>query len=103
MKAFRIEAPGVAGVVEIPNIEPRKGETLLRVKMVGMCGTDLSTFRGRNAMVQFPRVLGHEVAAEVVAGGIDLPSGTPVTISPYTSCGILRCMSSRPRQRLPAE
>jgi threonine dehydrogenase-like Zn-dependent dehydrogenase len=96
MKAFRIEAPGVVRIAEIPNIEPRKGETLLRVKMVGMCGTDLSTFRGRNAMVQFPRVLGHEVAAEVVEGGVDLPSGTPVTLSPYTSCGICAaCLRGR--------
>ncbi len=96
MKAFLIEAPRVAGVVEIPNIERRNGETLLRVQMVGMCGTDLSTFRGRNAMVQYPRILGHEVAAEVVEGGIDLPSGTLVTISPYTSCGICAaCLRGR--------
>ncbi len=96
MKAFRIEAPGVADIAEIPNIEPRSGETLLRVRMVGMCGTDLSTFRGRNAMVQYPRILGHEVAAEVVEGGIDLPSGTHVTISPYTSCGLCpACLRGR--------
>jgi threonine dehydrogenase-like Zn-dependent dehydrogenase len=96
MKAFRIESPGVAGVVEVPNVEPRKGETLLRVKMVGMCGTDLSTFRGRNAMVQFPRVPGHEIAAEVIEGGIDLLSGTSVTISPYTSCGLCAaCLRGR--------
>jgi threonine dehydrogenase-like Zn-dependent dehydrogenase len=96
MKAFRIDSPGVAGVIEAPNVEPRKGETLLRVKMVGMCGTDLSTFRGRNAMVQFPRIPGHEIAAEVVEGGIDLPAGTPVTISPYTSCGLCAaCLRGR--------
>jgi threonine dehydrogenase-like Zn-dependent dehydrogenase len=57
------------------------------VKMVGMCGTDLSTFRGRNAMVTFPRVPGHEVAAEVIENGGALAVGTRVTISPYTSCG----------------
>lgn len=96
MKAFRVEAPGVAGVAEIPALKPQSNETLLRVKMVGMCGTDLNTFRGRNAMVQFPRVLGHEVAAEVVEGGIDLPPGTPVTISPYTSCGLCAaCLRGR--------
>jgi threonine dehydrogenase-like Zn-dependent dehydrogenase len=91
MKAFRIEAPGVAGVIELPEIREDAGEALLRVKMVGLCGTDLSTFRGRNAMVAFPRVPGHEVAAEVVEGGGELAAGTLVTVSPYTSCG--RCAS----------
>lgn len=91
MKAFRLEGPEVAGVVDLPEALAESGEALLRVKMVGMCGTDLNTFRGRNAMVTFPRVPGHEVAAEVVSGGGDLAAGTMVTISPYTSCG--RCPS----------
>ncbi len=88
MKAFRMEGPGVAAVAEVPDIAAEPGEALLRVKMVGMCGTDLNTFRGRNTMVTFPRVPGHEVAAEVVEGGGALAAGTAVTISPYTSCGI---------------
>jgi len=83
-----MEGPGVAAVAEVPNIAAEPGEALLRVKMVGMCGTDLNTFRGRNTMVTFPRVPGHEVAAEVVEGGGALAAGTAVTISPYTSCGI---------------
>ena len=88
MKAFRMEAAGVAGVAEVPEIAAKVEEVLLQVKMVGMCGTDLNTYRGRNAMVTFPRVLGHEVAAVVVEGGGDLAAGTAVTVSPYTSCGI---------------
>ncbi|MBN9333751.1 MAG: zinc-binding alcohol dehydrogenase family protein [Devosia sp.] len=91
MRAFRMEGPGAAAVQEVPDIAAEPGEALLRVKMVGMCGTDLNTFRGRNAMVTFPRIPGHEVAAEVVEAGGDLAAGTMVTISPYTSCG--RCPS----------
>ncbi|MDQ2834784.1 MAG: zinc-binding alcohol dehydrogenase family protein [Acidobacteriota bacterium] len=92
MKALRIEAPGRVGVVEVPDLRTaRPGEVLLRVDMVGMCGTDLSTFRGGNAMVRFPRILGHEVSATVVQGGGDLAAGTRVAVSPYTSCG--RCSS----------
>jgi threonine dehydrogenase-like Zn-dependent dehydrogenase len=93
MKAFRMEGPEVAAVVEVPDVIAGAGEALLRVKMVGLCGTDLNTFRGRNAMVTFPRVPGHEVAAEIVEGGGDLAAGTMVTMSPYTSCG--RCASCR--------
>src|SRR5882757_498294 len=88
MKAFRVEAVGVAAVVDVPELTSPANETLLKIKMVGMCGTDLNTYRGRNAMVAFPRILGHEVAAEIVAGGGDLATGTAVTISPYTSCGL---------------
>jgi threonine dehydrogenase-like Zn-dependent dehydrogenase len=93
MKAFRMEGPGVAGVADVSDLTVTVGEALLRVKMVGLCGTDLNTFRGRNAMVTFPRVPGHEVAAEVVEGGGNLVAGTMVTMSPYTSCG--RCASCR--------
>lgn len=87
MRAFRIEGPEIAGVVDVPEVRAGAGEALLRVRMVGMCGTDLNTFRGRNPMVAFPRVPGHEVAAEVVSGGGEIADGTLVTFSPYTSCG----------------
>ena len=97
MKAFRMTGVGAAGVVEVPDAVVGRDEALLRVKMVGMCGTDLNTFRGRNAMVVFPRVPGHEVAAEVVEGGGELAAGTAVTISPYTSCGVCSsCRRGRP-------
>ncbi len=96
MKAFRMEAPGTGAVVDVPDAAAQDGEALLRVAMVGMCGTDLNTFRGRNQMVRFPRIPGHEVAAFVVEGGGELASGTEVTISPYTSCGLCpSCLRGR--------
>src|SRR3989442_1156229 len=70
MKAFRMEGPGVAAVAEVPDVAGKAGEALLRVEMVGMCGTDLNTFRGRNAMGTFPRVLGRGVAGG--GGGVGL-------------------------------
>jgi threonine dehydrogenase-like Zn-dependent dehydrogenase len=94
MKALRIQAPGEVAIVDVQTLErPRAGEVLLKVNRVGLCGTDLTTFRGGNAMVRYPRILGHEVAATVVEGGEDLVPGTQVTLSPYTSCGI--CSSCR--------
>jgi threonine dehydrogenase-like Zn-dependent dehydrogenase len=87
MKAVQLDGPGSVKVVEIDSLPPDPGNVRLKVEMVGMCGTDLNTFRGRNAMVAFPRVIGHEVAASIVSGGGDLADGTAVTISPYTSCG----------------
>jgi len=88
MKAVQITAPGNVHVAQIPDLtRAPENQVLLRVDYVGMCGTDLTTYRGRNAMVAYPRILGHEVAATVVENGGDLPAGTHVTLSPYTHCG----------------
>jgi threonine dehydrogenase-like Zn-dependent dehydrogenase len=100
MKAVQITAPGSVHLTHIPNLtQAPQGQVLLRVDYVGMCGTDLSTYRGRNAMVAYPRILGHEVAATVVENGGDLANGTRVTFSPYTHCG--QCASCL-RRRLNA-
>lgn len=93
MKTVRIHAPLSASVVDMPPSTPSTADdVLLRVRLVGLCGTDLTTYRGGNTMVTFPRVPGHEVAATVEKGGT-LPHGTAVTLSPYTHCG--HCASCR--------
>jgi threonine dehydrogenase-like Zn-dependent dehydrogenase len=98
MKALRIDAPGQPNLVDLPDLTvPNPDEVLLKVHRVGLCGTDLATFRGGNPMVQYPRILGHEVAATVISGADDLAPGTPVTLSPYTACGACAsCLRSRP-------
>ncbi len=94
MKAVTVKAPGEAVLADIPEPTPVEGHALLRVRMVGMCGSDLSTFRGANPLVSYPRVLGHEVAATVLdSGSSNIPAETNVTILPYTNCG--RCASCR--------
>ncbi len=95
MKALVVEEAGRARVIDVPEPAVKPGEALLQVRMVGLCGTDLNTFRGRNTMARFPRVLGHEIAATVLeaADGGALAAGTDVTLSPYTACG--RCPSCR--------
>jgi 2-desacetyl-2-hydroxyethyl bacteriochlorophyllide A dehydrogenase len=93
MKALVLQKPGQACIEPIP--EPVVGDQniLLKVRMVGLCGSDLNSFRGLNPLVSFPRIPGHEVSATVVEGDSDLDAGTNVTLSPYTSCG--RCASCR--------
>lgn len=64
--------------------------------MVGLCGSDLNSFRGLNPLVSYPRILGHEVSATIVqASTLDsgLHAGMDVALCPYTSCG--RCASCR--------
>lgn len=60
------------------------------MRMIGLCGSDLNTYRGKNPMVSFPRIPGHEIAAtveEVQDAHSPLTPGMNVTLSPYTSCG----------------
>ncbi|WP_260737641.1 zinc-binding alcohol dehydrogenase family protein [Tunturiibacter lichenicola] len=96
MQALILKHPGAAVVETVKDISVNEEEILLKVKRVGLCGSDLNSYRGKNPLVQFPRILGHEVAATIVhdtPGRPDLVAGTNVTLSPYTSCG--RCASCR--------
>src|SRR3954467_15394812 len=100
MKAFIITAPGQSTIGDLPVSKPGPEEVLLRTRIVGMCGSDLNTFRGNNPMVTYPRIPGHEIAATIEEVGNQVPPdflpGMDVTLSPYTSCGA--CASCR-RQR----
>ncbi|MFC5862731.1 zinc-binding alcohol dehydrogenase family protein [Acidicapsa dinghuensis] len=92
MKAVVIEKPGQAAVQSVADPTPKPGEVLLKIRRVGLCGTDLNSFRGKNPMVSYPRVIGHEICATVVeasSGHPHLTTGTNVTVSPYIPCG--RC------------
>lgn len=94
MKALVLHKPGQAQVEVVPDPAVTKGDVLLRVRMVGFCGSDLNSFRGLNPLISYPRILGHEVSATVVDGGdTGIRRGTNVALSPYTSCG--RCASCR--------
>ena len=93
VKALVLKRPGEASVEMVPNPVAAPGELLLRVRMVGFCGSDLNSFRGRNPLVTFPRIPGHEVSATVIEGDGALPAGTDVALSSYTNCG--RCASCR--------
>jgi threonine dehydrogenase-like Zn-dependent dehydrogenase len=88
MKALQLTAAGQARITEVAEPQQHQGELLLKVGMVGLCGTDLNSFRGRNPLVTYPRVLGHEVGATVLIGNAEIAEGTRVAISPYTSCGV---------------
>lgn len=90
MRAAILSQPGKAQIVHVPNPSAGSGEALLRIRRVGLCGSDLNSFRGRNPLVSCPRILGHEVAAtiaEMTEPHPPLAVGMDVTLSPYTSCG----------------
>ncbi|MEM9258315.1 MAG: alcohol dehydrogenase catalytic domain-containing protein, partial [Bacteroidota bacterium] len=77
-----------------PKVKP--GEALLKIHRVGICGTDLHAYAGNQAFFSYPRILGHELSAEVLEIGENeqgLVPGDRVIIMPYLSCGI--CIACR--------
>lgn len=87
MKALVLQEPGQFSWAEKPHPgQPPEGYALLRIKHVSVCGTDLHAYKGRQPFFTYPRILGHEVAAEVVTVGANvthLQPGDLVSIEPY--------------------
>jgi 2-desacetyl-2-hydroxyethyl bacteriochlorophyllide A dehydrogenase len=91
--------PGTLVVERWPVPVPKPNEVLLRVRRVGVCGTDMHIFRGVQPYLSYPRVMGHEISGEVVEApvGSDLVPGEPVYVVPYLSCGeCSACKKGRP-------
>ena len=95
MKALTCITPGEFSYIEkdIPFV--KENSVLLKMKRLGICGTDYHAFGGTQPFFDYPRILGHEVAAEVVesADKNRFKPGDQVTISPYFSCG--KCVACR--------
>ena len=75
---------------------PAPGEALVRVHRIGICGTDLSAFAGRQPFFNYPRILGHELGVEVIDPGRGAPGlkrGDRCSLEPYLNCG--RCIACR--------
>jgi 2-desacetyl-2-hydroxyethyl bacteriochlorophyllide A dehydrogenase len=103
MKTVTLEQPGRLALSDTaPPDAPGPGQALVRVRRVGICGTDLHAFRGRQPFFSYPRVLGHELGVEVVAlGPAEQPSGIAVgdtcSVNPYMNCGSCgACRRGRP-------
>ncbi len=80
-----------------PTLAP--GQAIVKIKRIGICGTDLHAFEGTQPFFTYPRILGHELAGELVEadGAPDFLPGEIVTIIPYFNCGIcVACRSGRP-------
>ena len=100
MKAVIFDAPGKVRITNTSAPEMKPGEVLLKINMVGLCGTDLNIYKGNMPLVSFPRIPGHEISAEIIDKGNEVPDsikiGSTVTVNPYTSCGnCTACRSGR--------
>lgn len=95
MKALICNTPGEFEYIEIDMPEVPENYTLLKIKRIGICGTDLHAYEGTQPFFNYPRILGHELAAEIVEtqDGNGFSVGESVTISPYFYCG--KCIACR--------
>lgn len=97
MKALMIESEGRTRFHDVAAPVEGDGEVRIAVRHVGLCGSDLNTYRGLNPLVQLPRIPGHEIGGEIIATGAGVPAdfaaGKRVIVMPYTNCG--RCASCR--------
>ncbi|TXG39110.1 zinc-binding alcohol dehydrogenase family protein [Seonamhaeicola maritimus] len=88
MKVIRLNEPGNWEELNInkPSEVLSSGNALLKVKKIGVCGTDLHAFKGQQPFFNYPRVLGHELAVEVVAVAddvINVSIGDKCSVEPY--------------------
>lgn len=95
MQQWICNEPGVlvSQQVEIPQRTP--GFSLLRVRNIGICGTDIHAFAGNQPFFSYPRILGHELAIEIVESDT-FETGELATIIPYFNCASCgACLSGR--------
>ncbi len=97
IKALRIEAENVTHFHHVEAAPLGPGEVRVGIRHVGLCGSDLNTFKGLNPLVQLPRIPGHEIGGVIIEAGESVAAayaaGRRVIVMPYTNCG--KCTSCR--------
>ena len=99
MKALVCTKPQKFDYQQIERPEITSGNAILKVKRIGICGTDLHAFEGAQPFFNYPRILGHELACEVaeIEENSDFKVGDAVTFIPYFSCGeCIACRNKKP-------
>lgn len=94
MKSLVCVQPGSFEYMTKPEPTPREGYSIIKIQRIGVCGTDLHAFEGTQPYFEYPRILGHELAATFVSGDAEgFEPGEAVTIIPYLYCG--KCIACR--------
>lgn len=99
MKTLTCIAPGrfEYGREEKPALA--EGQAIIKIKRIGICGTDLHAFQGEQPYFEYPRILGHELSGELLEsdGAPGFNKGERVTFIPYFNCGeCIACRSGKP-------
>lgn len=92
MQQIVLQEPGQFIQHDVERPSAAAGEALVRVGRIGVCGTDLHAFAGRQPFFSYPRVLGHELGVEVIEAPPNdrgIAAGDRCAVEPYLACG--RC------------
>jgi L-galactonate 5-dehydrogenase len=100
MKAFAITNKRSVQEIDIEEPVLNSNEVLLEVHYIGLCGSDLNSYRGLMPLVTLPRIPGHEISGVIIDKGDQVPPsfkiGDKATVSPYTNCGVCpACLTGR--------
>jgi len=89
MKGIYLTGPNQFSLQELDEPVPGKKDVLIKVRMAGICGSDLHLLRGRNPFAAYPLVPGHEYMGEVLKApkNSGLRRGEKVTAFPEVGCG----------------
>jgi len=97
MKTITLIEPGKLELSDTPFPQPPgPGEALVRVRRIGVCGTDIHAYAGRQPFFTYPRILGHELGVEVleIGEGVErIKPGDKCSVEPYLNCG--KCIACR--------
>ena len=95
MKTLVCTKPGEFNYINAEQPQLTPGHVIIKIRRIGICGTDLHAFEGTQPYFEYPRILGHELAGEIVAAedSSDFKIGETVTFIPYFSCG--ECIACR--------
>lgn len=99
MKAVICNEPFSLSLIDRPRPVPAETEILVRIRRVGLCGTDYHIFAGRHPFLAYPRIMGHELGGEIerVPEGSAFKVGQTVAINPYIACGsCIACRDGKP-------
>ncbi len=90
MKAALMQEPGSIRIRDVGQRPPEQNEALLKIFSAGICGSDIGAFRGTNRLVTYPRIIGHELAGQILSipeNVRGLKAGDRVIVDPYLYCG----------------
>jgi len=99
MKTLVCTRPGVLEYYQEEKPLLTAGNTIIKIKRIGICGTDLHAFEGTQPFFSYPRILGHELAGELIEfdNAPGFKTGEAVTFIPYFNCGkCIACRSGKP-------
>jgi len=99
MKTLVCVKPGQLEFAESERPTLQKGHAIIKIKRIGICGTDLHAFEGTQPFFNYPRVLGHELAGELIEfdGAPGFEVGETVSFIPYFNCGLcIACRAGKP-------